>query len=603
MQFPGSGINLKRIRILLGTVFVISILTIHSFAFAQTSGTISVPPQGNTVPSWVKNTAKLWSIGSVTDDDFIKSIQYLIQQGIISVPATQVSSQTSSGVPSWIKNTVKLWSEGQVTDADFIKGIQYLVQNGIITTQIVSQGSTTDHNGVTTFQISNQSVQFTFVDNATGKPITGLHIALGLDSETRSVGTLLIIDPQNNYPQQIVVLQGDASSTTPVSWQDSVIPYANAQTSDNVVVKVGTDPTTITSLMVISALAKANAHTTLTIAERAHLGYESLELAAKYADKNGWIPVTSTLTNKGYETGTEDDLDQVTADIKAESLKGGVMNTAFLLAAAGGPAGVATGLGYFAFGTLVGVSTAQMDLATVTGCAEHSQSITWVKIGGTKIYSCSSTKGFGLVTYNPPAETTDHVSLELLNKANKGFFERIQTQKGQPIPVPQGDYSMRITAPDKTPVTDDLTVTPDVPTDIKDILPPAENQQITSTITPARDLSGHWSGSFSMKDTTSDGCSFSGSWEATMTQNENDLTGTLVITSANSPDYPANDYCTWSAPDFPFDGTVSSSSFNISAGGNLFAATGSFTTDLIRGNFNECSDGSCASGTFTGSRS
>ena len=35
-------------------------------------------------------------------------------------------------VPSWIKNNAKWWSSGQIGDDDFLKGIQYLVQNGII---------------------------------------------------------------------------------------------------------------------------------------------------------------------------------------------------------------------------------------------------------------------------------------------------------------------------------------------------------------------------------------------------------------------------------------------------------------------------------------
>jgi hypothetical protein len=83
-------------------------------------------------PSWVKTTAKLWSQGDIGNDEFIKGIQYLIQQGIITVPSTQVNSQTTTGVPSWIKTTAKLWSQGQISDDDFVKGLQYLVQNGLI---------------------------------------------------------------------------------------------------------------------------------------------------------------------------------------------------------------------------------------------------------------------------------------------------------------------------------------------------------------------------------------------------------------------------------------------------------------------------------------
>jgi len=39
----------------------------------------------NTIPAWVKNNADWWAQGLITDDDFVKGIQYLIEQGIITV--------------------------------------------------------------------------------------------------------------------------------------------------------------------------------------------------------------------------------------------------------------------------------------------------------------------------------------------------------------------------------------------------------------------------------------------------------------------------------------------------------------------------------------
>ena len=85
------------------------------------------------IPGWIKNNAKFWSEGSITDDDFVKGIQYLIQQGVMKVPhgASQASS-TTQGIPHWIKSNAKFWSEGSITDDDFVKGIQYLMDSGII---------------------------------------------------------------------------------------------------------------------------------------------------------------------------------------------------------------------------------------------------------------------------------------------------------------------------------------------------------------------------------------------------------------------------------------------------------------------------------------
>lgn len=61
-------------------------------------------------------------------------ILILIGFAIISSSFTfnlQVSSGESYNIPSWIKNNAKFWSQGEIDDADFVKGIQYLLEQGI----------------------------------------------------------------------------------------------------------------------------------------------------------------------------------------------------------------------------------------------------------------------------------------------------------------------------------------------------------------------------------------------------------------------------------------------------------------------------------------
>ena len=38
----------------------------------------------------------------------------------------------SSSIPEWVKNNAKWWSEGSIGNEDFVKGIEYLIENGII---------------------------------------------------------------------------------------------------------------------------------------------------------------------------------------------------------------------------------------------------------------------------------------------------------------------------------------------------------------------------------------------------------------------------------------------------------------------------------------
>jgi len=37
------------------------------------------------VPDWIRNNAGWWADGLITEDDFVKGIQYLVEQGIIRV--------------------------------------------------------------------------------------------------------------------------------------------------------------------------------------------------------------------------------------------------------------------------------------------------------------------------------------------------------------------------------------------------------------------------------------------------------------------------------------------------------------------------------------
>ncbi len=107
-------------KVILAAVLAISLI-IPSVVFADET----------LVPSWIKNIAMLWSKNKIQDSDFVKAIQYLIEQGIIKVPQIQTTN-SQSNIPSWIKATAGWWSDGMITDNDFVNAIQYLVQVNII---------------------------------------------------------------------------------------------------------------------------------------------------------------------------------------------------------------------------------------------------------------------------------------------------------------------------------------------------------------------------------------------------------------------------------------------------------------------------------------
>lgn len=110
--------------------YVITVLLILS------SGTIIIPSiqAENYIPSWIKNNAKWWSTGQIEDSDFTKGIQWLLQNKVIII-SQNASNQTPTKekqIPSWIKNNAGWWANNKISDDGFVKGIQYLVQVDII---------------------------------------------------------------------------------------------------------------------------------------------------------------------------------------------------------------------------------------------------------------------------------------------------------------------------------------------------------------------------------------------------------------------------------------------------------------------------------------
>jgi len=95
---------------------------------------VKFPAKSKSIPEWIKTTTLWWSNGEITDDTFVKSIQFLIQAEILELPPTDSASKTmaSSAIPDWIRNTGSWWASGAISDNEFIMAIQYLVQNNII---------------------------------------------------------------------------------------------------------------------------------------------------------------------------------------------------------------------------------------------------------------------------------------------------------------------------------------------------------------------------------------------------------------------------------------------------------------------------------------
>jgi micrococcal nuclease len=109
------------------SIVLLAILGIFLLFPMQSFGASSEP-----IPQWIKNNAWWWANSQISDKDFAKGIEYLIQKGIVKIPQTSVSSDSSEEIPSWLRNNAGWWAQGLLSDDEFVQGIQYLVSKGMI---------------------------------------------------------------------------------------------------------------------------------------------------------------------------------------------------------------------------------------------------------------------------------------------------------------------------------------------------------------------------------------------------------------------------------------------------------------------------------------
>jgi hypothetical protein len=103
----------------------------NSLAIAELPLIILHTDMSATTPSWIKNNAGWWCQKLISDDDFLKGIEYLIKEGIIPIDEKTQSSDQKA-VPQWVRNNACWWANDSISDNEFINGIAYLVKNGMI---------------------------------------------------------------------------------------------------------------------------------------------------------------------------------------------------------------------------------------------------------------------------------------------------------------------------------------------------------------------------------------------------------------------------------------------------------------------------------------
>lgn len=92
------------------------------------------PTTTDTIPDWIKINAKWWSDAQINDQEFVKGIEYLIQEEVIQVSYSEesINDVNYTSIPTWVRNNAEWWSEGAIGDNEFATGLQYMINNGLI---------------------------------------------------------------------------------------------------------------------------------------------------------------------------------------------------------------------------------------------------------------------------------------------------------------------------------------------------------------------------------------------------------------------------------------------------------------------------------------
>ena len=107
--------------------------TVKIMSFVISSNNNDTTSQDNEIPSWLKTTVGYWADGVSSDGEFINAIKFLIEDGIIQIPATTQGTGNTDQIPSWLKITVGYWADGVSSDGEFVNAIKFLIENGLMT--------------------------------------------------------------------------------------------------------------------------------------------------------------------------------------------------------------------------------------------------------------------------------------------------------------------------------------------------------------------------------------------------------------------------------------------------------------------------------------
>ncbi|HEY7366939.1 MAG TPA: HYR domain-containing protein [Nitrosopumilaceae archaeon] len=121
------------------TVFNLGKTTVRCLAIdssgneARISFVVTVGYEIVKIPYWLKHTTAFWVADQMSDSEYAKTLQYLLEKEIIHIPFNkQTKNAFAKEIPVWIKTSSQKWIAGELSDDEFSIGIQWMLERGLI---------------------------------------------------------------------------------------------------------------------------------------------------------------------------------------------------------------------------------------------------------------------------------------------------------------------------------------------------------------------------------------------------------------------------------------------------------------------------------------
>ncbi|RDJ32563.1 MAG: hypothetical protein DWQ18_07095 [Crenarchaeota archaeon] len=86
------------------------------------------------IPVWIKDLGAWWIEGLISDSEFAKGIEYLIESNVIVIQQQAVQENHESSIPDWFRYTTELWiqEDNGISDEEFANALAHLIKIGVI---------------------------------------------------------------------------------------------------------------------------------------------------------------------------------------------------------------------------------------------------------------------------------------------------------------------------------------------------------------------------------------------------------------------------------------------------------------------------------------